>query len=100
MEMEKENKLSSLSIKDIGEQSEFTVTIYGGPTVSGIFSNFENFLPSVYKFGMVYTLVFGCYRICSDWTQFHTEFTFLKGIFRKNVYLENFIYECREKVFR
>ena len=94
MEMEKENKLSSLSIKDIGEQSEFTVTIYGGPTVSGIFSNFENFLPSVYKFGMVYTLVFGCYGICSDWTHF------LKGIFRKNVYLENFIYECREKVFR
>ena len=60
----------------------------------------ENFLPSVYKFGMVYTLVYRCYRICSDWTQFHTEFTFLKGIFRKNVYLENFIYECRKKFFR
>ena len=99
MEMEKE-KLSSLSIKDIGEQSEFTATIYGGPTVSGIFSNFENFLPSVYKFGMVYTLVYRCYCICSDWTQFHTEFTFLKGIFRKNVYLENFIYECRKNFFR
>ena len=40
---------------------------------------------------MVYTLVQRCFRICSNWTQFQTELTFLKGIFRKNGYPEKFI---------
>ena len=46
---------------------------------------------------MVYTLVYRCFRISSNWTQFHTELTFLKGIFRKNGYPENFIDKCFKK---
>ena len=46
---------------------------------------------------MVYTLVYRCFRISSNWTQFHTELTFLKGIFRKNDYPENFIDNCFKK---
>ena len=52
------------------------------------------FLPSLYKFGIVYILVHKFFRICSDWTKFHAELTFLKKIFRKNGYLENFIDKC------
>ena len=84
METEKENKLSFLDVEVIREQGKFTTTVYRKPTFSGVYSNFESFLPSVYKFGMVYTLVYRCFRISSNWTQFHTELTFLKGIFRKN----------------
>ena len=51
----------------------------------------ESFLPSLYKFGMVYTLVYRCFRICSDWKKFHAELTFLKTIFCRNGYPENFI---------
>ena len=40
---------------------------------------------------MVNTLVYRCFIICSNWTQFHTELIFLKGIFQKNGYPENFI---------
>ena len=40
---------------------------------------------------MVYTLVYGCFSISSNWIQFHTELTFLKETFRKNGYPENFI---------
>ena len=51
---------------------------------------------------MVYTLdVLDVYRyfcICSNWTQLHTELTFLKGIFRKNGYPENFIDKCFKKI--
>ena len=32
------------------------------PTFSSVYSNFGSFLPSVYKFGMVYTLVHKCFR--------------------------------------
>ena len=94
METEKENKLSFLDVEVIREQGKFTTTIYRKPTFSGVYSNFESFLPSVYKFGMVYTLVYRCFRICSNWTQFHTELIFLKGIFQKNGYPENFIDRC------
>ena len=58
METEKENKLSFLDVEVIREQGKFTTTIYRKPTFSGVYSNFESFLPSVYKFGMVYTLVY------------------------------------------
>ena len=40
---------------------------------------------------MVYTLVYRCFRICSNWTQFHTELTFLTGIFQENGYPTNLI---------
>ena len=46
---------------------------------------------------MVYTLVHRCFRICSDWTKFHAELTFLKKIFRKNGYPESFIDKCFKK---
>ena len=72
-ETEKENKLLFLDVEVICEQGKFTTTVYRKPTFSGVFSNFERFLPSVYKFGMVYTLVYRYFRICSNWTQFHTE---------------------------
>ena len=97
METEKENKLSFLDVEFIREQGKFTTTVYRKPTFSGVYSNFESFLPSVYKFDMVYTLVYRCFRISSNWTQFHTELTFLKEIFRKNGYLENFIDKCFKK---
>ena len=57
------------------------------PAFSGMCSNFDNFLSSVYKFGMVYTLVYRCFRICLDWV----ELTFFKRIFRKKSYPENLI---------
>ena len=52
METEKENQLSFLDVEVIREQGKFTTTIYRKPTSSGVYSNFESFLPSFYKFGM------------------------------------------------
>ena len=97
METKKGNKLSFLDVEVIREQGKFTTTIYRKPTFNGVYGNFESFLPSVYKFDMVYTLVYRCFRICSNWTQLHTELTFLKGIFQKNGYPENFIGRCFKK---
>ena len=97
METEKENRLSFLDIEIIREKDKFTTTIYRKPTLSGIYSNFKSFLPSGYKFGMIYILVYKCFRICSNWTQFHTELTFLGGIFQKNGYPVNFINKCFKK---
>ena len=94
MGTERQNKLSFLNVEVIREQGKFSTTIYRKPTFSGVYSNFESFLPSASKFGMVYTLVYSCFRICSDRIKFHAELTFLKKIFRKNGYPENFIDKC------
>ena len=97
MEAEKDNKLSFLDVEVIREQGKFTKTIHRKPTFGGVYSNFESFLSSVYKFGMVYTLVYRCFHICSNWRQFRTELIFLKGIFQKNGYLNTFIDKCFKK---
>ena len=84
-------------IEIIREQGKFIDSLSKIYTFSGVYRNFKSFLPLVYKFGMVYTLVYRSFRICSNKTQFHTELTFLKGIFRKNGYSENFIDKCFKK---
>ena len=80
LETEKENKVFFLKVKIICERGKFTTTVYRKPTFSGVYNNFDRILPSVYKLCMVYPLVFRYFPICSNWTQFHTELTFLKGI--------------------
>ena len=90
-EAEKVNKLSFLPVEIIRKQVKFTTTIYRKATFSGVYSNFERFLTLVYKFDMVYTLVYRCFCIFLKWTQLHTESTFLEGIFQENVYVENCI---------
>ena len=78
MKTEKENKLSFPDVQIISEKSRFTTSIYRKPTFSSVYCNFESFLPSVCNVVIVYSLVYRCFRICSNWTQFHTESMFLK----------------------
>ena len=49
---------------------------------------------TIYTFGMVYTQAYGCFKICSDWTKFHEELSFLKQVFLKNGYPLSFIDNC------
>ena len=63
----------------------------------GVYTHFESFLPSTHKFGMLYTLVYRCFTLCSDWTKFHEELETLKEIFQRNGYLKLFIDKCFKK---
>ena len=63
METERKNKFSFLDIEVIRAQGKFTATIYRKPTFSGVYSNSKSFLSSVYKFGIIYTLVYRCFCI-------------------------------------
>ena len=69
--------------------SKFLTTDYGKPSFSGVYMHFETFLPTVYKFGMVYTMAHRCLKIYSDWTK-HFE----KSFFEKNRYALSFIDNC------
>ena len=57
-EEEKNGKLSFLDIELSREEGKFVTTVYRKPALSGGYTHFESFLPTVYKFGMVYTLVY------------------------------------------
>ena len=72
-EQEKNGKLPLLDMEVFREKGKFVTTIYRNPTFSGVFTHFESFLVTIYKFGMVYTLAYRCFKICSDWAKFHEE---------------------------
>ena len=50
------------------------------------------FFSIIYSFGLlVYTFAYRCLKICSDWTKFHGELSFLNQVFLKDGYLLYFI---------
>ena len=65
------------------EKGKLVRTVYRKPTFSSVYTHFESFMPRVYKFGMVYTLAYCCFKICSDSTNFYEELSFLKEVFLK-----------------
>ena len=93
-EQEKNGKLSFLDVEGSREGNKFVTTVFRKPTFSGVYTHFDSLLPSTYKFGMIFTLVFRCFRICSDWNKFHNEIIFLRDIFLKNGYPKSFIDNC------
>ena len=90
----KNGKLSFLDIEVSRGKGKFVTTVYREPTFSGVYTHFGNFLSTVFKFGMVYTLGYCCFKICSDWTKSHEKLNFLKQVFLKNGYLLSFIDNC------
>ena len=81
----KMNRLPFPNIKFICKQGKFTSIVYRKFNFSGAYSSFERFLPPVYKFDVARNLVYRCFSIFSNWTQFHAELTCLLEILRKNV---------------
>ena len=84
-EQEKNGNFSFVDIEVSQEKGKFVTTVYRKPTFSGVYTHFESFLPTIYKFGMVYTLAYRCFKIRSDWTKFQEELSFLKQVFLKHL---------------
>ena len=76
------------------EENKFVNTVHHKSTFSGVSTHFDSFLPTTYKFSMIYTLVFRCFLICSNWTNFHNELAQSKEKKIKNEYLISFIDNC------
>ena len=91
IENEKDNRMSFLDVNIIREKDKFTTSVYRKPTFSGIYTHFDSFLPSSNKIGLLHTLLYRCFRICSDSTNFHLELVKLTDVFKNNGYPDNFI---------
>ena len=78
IESQNQNRMPFLDVQIIRDNKTFTTSVYCKPTFSGIYTHFDSFLPSTYKFGAVYTLTYRCLRICSSWTKLYNDLVCLK----------------------
>ena len=69
-EHEHNNSFSFLDVKIYRQNNKFTTSVYRKPTFIGVFTNCQSFTPTVYKFGLVYTLLHRCFNIASTYQRF------------------------------
>lgn len=87
-ETEVDDILPFLDIKVIRTASSFVTSVYRKPTFSGVYTNYNSFLPQTYKSGLIRTLLFRLYTICSDWNMVHKEIEHLKSVMKRSAYPE------------
>ena len=92
--IEENNSISFLDIKVSTVNNSFSTNIYRNVTFSGVFTNFESFIPISYKSNLIFTLLFRAFKLCSNFELFHQEILNLKDIFKRNGYPGNFIDAC------
>lgn len=85
-EVESNNSLSFLDVNVNRYNENFLTSLYRKPTFSGVYTNFNSFLPELYKQSLVSTLMFRIYTICSSWELINKEVTNLRKILRGNAY--------------
>ena len=93
-EQELNDKLLFLDVEVSQQQGKFMTAVHRKPTFRGVYTHFDSFSPEVSKVGMIYTLAYRCFKICSDCTKFHEELNFLKHVFLKIGYPLSFVDKC------
>ena len=85
-EEEQNDSLSFLDILVSRDVGKFVTNIYRKPTFSGVYSHFDSFIPLYFKHGLILSLLYRLFRLCSDHDKFHQEVSNLKSILSKNKY--------------
>ena len=89
--------LSFFDIKISPENNKFVTSVYRKPTFSGVFTNFESFIPDIYKCGLIETLLHRSFRLCCNYENFHWEIETLKSILKRSSYPHNLVNHCIKK---
>ena len=98
-ELENENTLPFLDVNVFRDAGKFSTTVHRKSTFSGVYSNFRSFMPDTYKRGLVSTLLYRAYMICSSFQSLHDEIERLKDIFSRNGYPCRLVDKCVLKFF-
>ena len=95
-EVKEEDSIPFLDIKITRNNVTNTLNtnVYRKPTFSGVFSNYESFIPLCFKIGLLMTLLFRAFTICSNVELRNAEFSKLKNILLKNAYPADMIDKC------
>ena len=90
--IEENGSLSFLDTTISRENNKFVTSVYRKSTFSGVFKNFESFIPDMHKRGLAETLLHRSFRLCSNYENFHRKIETLKSIFKHNNRLQIFEY--------
>ena len=96
-EIEENGSLSFLDIKISCQNNKFVTSVYHKSTFSVVFTNFEGFVPDIYKRGLVETLLHWSFRLYSNYENFHREIETLKSILKRSSYPHNLVNHCIKK---
>ena len=94
IEKEEDGFLPFLDINIFGENGKFATNVYRKKVFSGVYTNFKSFIPETYKLGLIKSLLFQCFSLCSDFIKFHHEIDKLKSILYKNSYPRDLVDKC------
>ena len=94
IEKEKDGCLSFLDVNIFHENMKFATKVYSKKTFSGVYTNFKILIPETYKIGLIKSLLFRCYSLCSDFIKFHHKIDKLKSILYKNSDPHDLIDKC------
>ena len=94
VKQENVGSLSFLDVKICRTNGRFVTSVYKKLTFSGVYTNYESFIPTYQKRGLLHALLHRSFSICCDFKTFHFEIDHLKTIFIKNNYPLNFIDSC------
>ena len=96
-EIEENDCLPFLDVNIYRHSDKFSSSVYRKKTFSGVYTNYESFMPEEYKRGLISTLLYRAYMINSSYMSLHDEIEKLKKIFINNGYPVKFIDRCIRK---
>ena len=85
-EIEKDHCLPFLGVNIMFSNGIFSTSVYRKPTFTGLFTNFDSFIPISYKRGLINTLLFRHFNISSSYAEVEK----FKKIMNLNGYPEKF----------
>ena len=94
LEKEKEGRLSFLDVNIFYEKGNFVTNVYPKKAFSGVYTNFDSFMLETYKTGLIKSMLFRCFNLCSDFVKFYHEINMLKGLLYKISYPCDFDDKC------
>ena len=92
LEKENDGRLSFLDINIFHEKGKFVTNVK--KTFSGVYTNFNSFIPEIYKTGLIESLLCRCFNLSSDFMKFHHEINILKDILYKNSCTRDLVNKC------
>ena len=83
-ETEINKKIPFLDVLITRNNNNFSTSVYTKPTNSGDLLNYNSLCPDRYKTGLIKSLLFRSFKICSSWQSFHDEVNRIKQLLTNN----------------
>jgi hypothetical protein len=93
-ELESNSCLPFLNVKVIRCNGFFATTVHHKSTSTGLFTNFDSFIPMLYKEGLLFSLISRYFNICSSYVFFHSEMEKFKKTFSLIGYPATLVNSC------